>query len=104
MCKRKKEKKMKKTLYFNKNGYCMSRPSSKTVFQMKCLLPKGFISKGVAIEDFITDPSFKIKNGHHTKEAWLYKNKKALASVKRGLAQAKARNFSKRPPNLAEFV
>jgi len=34
-------------------------------------------------------------------EAWLYKNKKALASVRRGLAQAKARQFSKRPPNLA---
>ena len=34
-------------------------------------------------------------------EAWLYKNKKALESVRRGLAQAKARQFSKHPPNLA---
>ncbi len=35
------------------------------------------------------------------REAWLYKNQKALASVRRGLARAKARQFSKRPPNLA---
>ena len=35
------------------------------------------------------------------REQWLFKNKKALASVRRGLAQAKARQFSKRPPNLA---
>jgi len=96
---------MRKTLYFDKNGYCTKNKSSKTVFEMTCELPKGFISKGVAIEDFITDPSFKIKNGRHSvtsKEAWLYNNKKALASVKRGLAQARARNFSKKPPNLNE--
>jgi len=34
-------------------------------------------------------------------EAWLYKNKKALASVRRGLKQArKKRMFSETPPNL----
>jgi len=33
-------------------------------------------------------------------EAWLYKNKKALASVRRGLKQAEKRMFSETPPNL----
>lgn len=61
---------MKKTLYFDKDGYCMSRPSSKTVFQMKCLLPKGFVSKGVAIEDFITDSFFEIEDGCHIENDW----------------------------------
>jgi hypothetical protein len=34
------------------------------------------------------------------REMWLYKNKKALAAVKRALAQLKAGKFSKRPPDL----
>lgn len=34
------------------------------------------------------------------REAWLYQNQKALASLRRGLAQAKAGQFSKSPPDL----
>lgn len=34
------------------------------------------------------------------REAWLFKNKKALDSVRRGLDQAAKRQFSKKPPNL----
>jgi hypothetical protein len=33
-------------------------------------------------------------------EAWLYENPAALELVRGGLRQAKARKFSKRPPNL----
>jgi hypothetical protein len=38
-------------------------------------------------------------------EAWLYENKNAEASVRRGLEQAKARKFRAVPPDLkADFV
>ena len=33
-------------------------------------------------------------------EAWLWENESALASVLRGLKQARAREFSKNPPDL----
>jgi hypothetical protein len=33
-------------------------------------------------------------------EAWLYENEKALALVRKGLAQARQRKFSKTPPDL----
>ena len=35
------------------------------------------------------------------REAWLYDNPEAKDSVGKGLAQAKARQFSKTPPNLS---
>lgn len=34
------------------------------------------------------------------REVWLYKNPKALASVRRGLDQARKSNVSKNPPDL----
>lgn len=34
------------------------------------------------------------------RETWLYENKQALQSVKRGLKQAAAKRFAKKPPNL----
>ncbi len=34
------------------------------------------------------------------REAWLYENEEAHAAVMRGLAQAKARQFSSTPPDL----
>lgn len=33
-------------------------------------------------------------------EAWLYENEKALGLVRKGLAQARKRKFSKAPPDL----
>jgi uncharacterized LabA/DUF88 family protein len=36
------------------------------------------------------------------KEVWLYKNPKALDSVRRGLAQAKKREFTTSPPDLRQ--
>ncbi len=33
-------------------------------------------------------------------EAWLYQNEEALALVRHGLAQARARRFSKTPPDI----
>ncbi len=38
------------------------------------------------------------------REQWLFKNKKALASIRRALAQAKAGQFSKNPPDLKELA
>ena len=34
------------------------------------------------------------------REAWLYENKKALASVRRGIRQAAAGQFSRNPPDI----
>jgi hypothetical protein len=34
------------------------------------------------------------------KEAWLYQNEEALGRVRRGLAQARERRFSKTPPDI----
>ena len=34
------------------------------------------------------------------REAWLYENPKALASVRRGLEQARKGNVTKKPPDL----
>ena len=34
------------------------------------------------------------------REVWLYENPKALASVRRGLDQARKGNITKKPPNL----
>ncbi|HEY2148594.1 MAG TPA: hypothetical protein VGH32_11690 [Pirellulales bacterium] len=34
------------------------------------------------------------------REVWLHQNAKAKAAVKRGLAQAKSRRFSRNPPNI----
>lgn len=36
------------------------------------------------------------------REQWLYRNPKALASVRRGLLQARAGQFSKSPPDLSD--
>lgn len=34
------------------------------------------------------------------REAWLYENEEVLGRLRRGLAQARARKFSKNPPDL----
>ncbi|MEX2138319.1 MAG: hypothetical protein WD894_03610 [Pirellulales bacterium] len=34
------------------------------------------------------------------RELWLHKNEQAMATVQQGLAQARSRRFSKKPPNL----
>ena len=60
-----------------------------------------FIGKTVIIDDsdpdrIVVTPAVVIPE----REAWLYRNEKALTSVRQGLAEAKGRKFSKKTPDL----
>ena len=56
-------------------------------------LGKAFANKTVLVDE--VDGEVRVRVGHviPANEAWLYDNKKAVASVRRGLAQASKREF-----------
>jgi len=60
-----------------------------------------YIGRTVIVDDsdperIIVTPAVVIPE----REAWLYRNEKALSSVRRGLAEAQAGRFSKKSPDL----
>lgn len=62
-----------------------------------------FVGRTVIIDDsdpdkIVITPAVVIPES----EAWLYRNKRALNSVRKGLAEAKARRFAKNAPALDE--
>ncbi len=65
-------------------------------------LGKNFANKTVIVEEIDpTEVRVIVAAVIPEREAWLHRNKAAIASVERGLAQAKAGKFSKRSPDLA---
>ncbi|HEV2970155.1 MAG TPA: hypothetical protein VGY55_09205 [Pirellulales bacterium] len=62
-----------------------------------------FANKTVIIEEIdATEVRVIVAAVVPERELWLHQNPRAKASVQRGLAQAKARKFSKNPPDLAK--
>ena len=60
-----------------------------------------FANRAVIIEHCSNDEVVvRIARVIPEREAWLYENPKALASVRRGLAQARNAGVAKNPPNL----
>ncbi len=60
-----------------------------------------FVGRTVIVDDsdpdrIVVTPAVVIPE----REAWLYRNEKALTSVRQGLAEAQQRRFSKKPPDL----
>lgn len=65
-------------------------------------LGERFANRTVIIEDIDeTEVRVTLARVIPEREAWLHANPKAMASVQRGLAQAKARQFAKNPPDLS---
>ena len=63
---------------------------------------KNFANKTFIIEQIgATEIRLELARVIPERESWLYQNPEAKASLLRGLRQAKARNFSKSPPDLA---
>ena len=60
-----------------------------------------FVGRTVIVDDsdpdrIVVTPAVVIPE----REAWLYRNEKALTSVRQGLAEARQRRLSKKPPDL----
>jgi DNA-binding transcriptional regulator/RsmH inhibitor MraZ len=87
-------------------------PTTKTKRLTKTVDSKGRITLGAKFADRTvlltpvsdTEVLVTLAQVIPDREAWLYKNRKALDSVRRGLEQAKARQFSKHPPNLTALA
>lgn len=63
-------------------------------------LGPSFANRTVLVEEREDEIVLKFARVIPEREAWLYDNKGALASVRRGLRQAKAGNFAKKGPDL----
>jgi hypothetical protein len=59
---------MQKILYFNKEGYCTKYRDNDSIFSIMCSIPEELTEEdliGMAIEEFVCSPRFKIINGRH---------------------------------------
>jgi hypothetical protein len=64
-------------------------------------LGKHFANKTVIVETIDdTEVRITVAAVMPQREAWLHKNKEAMASVQRGLTQAKAGKFARTPPKI----
>ena len=64
-------------------------------------LGEGFKNRTVIVERRGDELVVRLARVVPEAEAWLYTDAEALASVRRGLSQAKAKSFSRNPPKLA---
>ncbi|HVR73214.1 MAG TPA: hypothetical protein VMT52_02740 [Planctomycetota bacterium] len=64
-------------------------------------LGEGFANRTVLVERLEDGVVIRLARVIPESESWLYMNKAALASVRRGLAQAKAGKLSTSPPDLS---
>jgi len=60
-------------------------------------LGKAFANKTVLVEEMDGEIRVRIGRVIPEKEAWLYENKRAVASVRRGLSQAERGEFAEGP-------
>ncbi len=65
-------------------------------------LGEAFANRTLIIEERGDEIVLRLARVIPEREAWLYENEEARASVRRGLKQAKAGKFAKRGPDLAE--
>ena len=63
-------------------------------------LGDAYANRTMIVEEHGDDILLRLARVIPEREAWLYENKEALASVRRGLSQAKARKFAKKGPDL----
>ena len=63
-------------------------------------LGEGFKNRTVIVEQRGDELVVRLARVIPETEAWLYANGEALASVRRGLSQAKAKSLSRNPPDL----
>lgn len=63
-------------------------------------LGEGFKNRTVIVEQRGDEIVVRLARVIPETEAWLYSDAEALASLRRGLSQAKAKSFSRNPPKL----
>jgi hypothetical protein len=86
--------------YWWRGGYAMITKTADSKGRIN--FGKHFANKTFIIEQIgETEMKLELARVIPEREAWLYQNSDAKESVLRGLRQAKARKFSKSPPDLA---
>jgi len=63
-------------------------------------LGESFANRTVLVEERDGEIIVRLARVVPEREAWLYENEEALASVRRGLQQARAARFAKKSPDL----
>jgi len=64
-------------------------------------LGESFANRTLLVEERGDEIVLRLARVIPEREAWLYDNKEALASLRRGLAQARAGKFARKGPDLA---